>query len=392
MDERRGIPSASGIERLVLCPGSWLLEQSMPPVEEASRPALEGTMLHAVLAGGRGLEGLTDRQLWIVERCRALAEDLCEQLGFAGDGVDARRLVEERLWYNFDDGQPAFSGQMDVAIIEGRRGLVIDYKTGTGPVTPTWENYQMRSQAVLLARSFDLSEVYVSIVQPMADQPVSVALYGPEDLRLAELEMLASLRIAHQESAERIVGDRQCRYCRAKGVCPEVQSHAMTLVSPEMLRTTPGATTGRPVLPELSAGELQELLPKIEIAESVIREVKRQAKVLLEREPEAINGFRLKPGSERRTVVDTQEAYSRLSDVISPERFAACCSLQIGKLEVAYREATGSSARSAREQLDAILGDALQRKQSEASIERSEETPPSRSEPPGPTEPLPGAV
>jgi hypothetical protein len=381
MDERRGIPSASGIERLVLCPGSWLLEQSMPPVEEVSRPALEGTMLHAVLAGGRGLEGLTDRQLWIVERCRALAEDLSEQLGFAGAGVEARTLVEERLWYMFDDGQPAFSGQMDVAIIEGVRGLVIDYKTGTGPVTPTWENYQMRSQAVLLARSFDLSEVYVSIVQPMADHPVSVALYGPEDLRLAELEMLASLRIAHHQNAERIVGDRQCRYCRAKGVCPEVQSHAMTIVPPEMLSITPGPA-GRPVLPELSAGELEELLPKIEIAESVIREVKRQAKVLLEREPDAIDGYRLKPGGERRTILDAQEAYSRIADIISPERFAACCSIQIGKLEAAFREATGATARAARVQLDSLLGETLQRKQSEPSIERiDDETPPSESEP-----------
>jgi hypothetical protein len=368
VDDRKGLPSASGMERIMLCPGSWQLESSMEEVDVPSRAALEGSMLHEVLAGNRPAEGLTERQLWIVQRCRELLAVLQSQLGFAEDYPGSRTLVEERLWFYDEEYRPIYSGQMDYAIVDGTRGLLVDYKTGGAPVTPSGENYQMRSQAVLLAHNFELEEVYVAILQPLAADPIAVARYGPDDLRLAEIDVLAGLDAAIQLNPVRIPGERQCRYCRAKPLCPEVRSQALSLVPPQSIVVD--RPSGKLVVPTLTGEQLSELLPKLEIAEKVIREIKRQAKDLLEEQPDAIEGYQLKQGAERRTIANAQEAYARLSSLLTPEQFAACCSVQIGKLEELLREALGESMRGARQQLDELLGDVVERKPSERSLDR----------------------
>ncbi len=50
-DERQGLPSASGMQRLFLCPGSWNAERKCPVDEESDDAAL-GTMLHVHMEQG----------------------------------------------------------------------------------------------------------------------------------------------------------------------------------------------------------------------------------------------------------------------------------------------------------------------------------------------------
>jgi hypothetical protein len=280
--------------------------------------------------------------------------------------------VEDRLWYRFDDGRPAFSGQVDYAVVQERRGLAIDYKTGSSPVVASRENYQMRAQAVLLARAFALEEVYVAIVQPLAERPVTVALYRQEELKLAELDLLFGLQLAHSDEPERTPGERQCRYCRGRSICPENQEGTVTFVPAPLVQID--RLNEAVAVPALNGEQLAELLPKIEIAEKVIREIRRQAKAVLENDPTAIGGYRLKPGAARRVIVDPREAFSRLASVLSPEEFAACCSVQIGRLEETFRRATGESSRDAREMLAEILGDAVEKRSVDPTLERRDPT------------------
>lgn len=368
---RKGLPSASGMERLILCPGSWHLERTIEYEDSPSRSALDGSMLHEVLAGLRPETGLSDRHLWIVRRSQQIVLELENTLGFPRDNADRRDVVEERFWY-YDEGYgELYSGQMDYGVVIGNRGLIVDYKTGSGPVTPTAENFQMRASAVLLAHNFDLDEVFVAIVQPLAANETSVVRYGREELRRAEVDILVGLRLAAAEQPVRTPGDKQCRYCRAKALCPEVRVQVMDFVP--LAGAGDGAPHAKPgaiAVPQLGGEELAGLLPKLEIVEKVIREIRRQSKDLLDRDPEAIEGYRLREGAERRSIRDVQEAFRRLADVLTPEQFAAACNVQIGRLEEVVREATGETAARAREIVEELLGDTIDRRPNEKSIDR----------------------
>jgi hypothetical protein len=366
--DRRGLPSASGMERLVLCSGSWLLERTVEIDETPSRSALDGTMLHEILAGLRPDTGLSDRHLFVVRRCHEIVAELERQLEFPRDVDDRRTIVEERFWYYDESHRELYSGQMDYAAVIGNRGLIVDYKTGSGPVTPTAENYQMRASAVLLAHNFELDEVYVAIVQPLAENETAVVRYGREELRRAEVDILVGLRMAMASDPVRTPGDKQCRYCRAKGVCPEVRVQVLDLIP----RSNGAAPAAASPLPALSGAELAELLPKLELAEKVIREIRRQAREVLDRDPNAIDGYRLREGAERRSVRDVVEAYRRLSDVLTPEQFAACCSVQIGRLEEMFREVTGETAARSKEILEELLGDTIDRRPTDRAIDRAD--------------------
>jgi hypothetical protein len=367
--DRRGLPSASGMERLILCSGSWQLERTVEIEEIPSRSALDGTMLHEILAGLRPEIGLSDRHQFVVRRCHQIVAELENTLGFPRDAEGRRAIVEERFWYYDEAHRELYSGQMDFAVVIGNRGLIVDYKTGTGPVTPTAENYQMRASAVLLAHNFELDEVYVAIVQPLADNDTAVVRYNREDLRRAEVDILVGIRLATAADPVRTPGDRQCRYCKAKGICPEVRMEVLDLLPPPAAGD-PNGKRAPVVLPALGGEELSTLLPKLELAEKVIREIRRQAKDLLDRDPDAIEGYRLREGAERRNVRDVEEAFRRLSDLLTPEQFAACCNVQIGRLEEMVRAVTGETTARSREILDELLGDTIDRRPTDKSIDR----------------------
>lgn len=368
--DRRGHPSASGMERLILCSGSWRLEKTVEIEESPSRSALDGSMLHEVLAGLRPDTGLSERHQFVVRRCHEIVIELEESLNFPRDADGRRVIVEERFWYYDENRSEQYSGQMDYATVIGSRGLIVDYKTGTGPVTPTAANWQMRASAVLLAHNFDLDEVFVAIVQPLAENDTAYVRYGREDLRRAEVDILVAVRLANAAEAARTPGDRQCRYCRAKALCPEVRGEVLSLVPPSIAAGGSVPRKAQVALPTLSGEEISELLPRLELAEKVIREIRRQAKDMLERDPTAIEGYRLREGVERRNIRDTEEAFRRLRDVLTPEQFAACCNVQLGRLEEMYRAVTGESVARSKEILDELLGEVVDRRPTDRTIDR----------------------
>ncbi len=218
-EDRRGVPSASGLERLTLCPGSWRMERGIPlSVGQGPRADL-GNRMHEVLAGARAKEDLSASQREVVRRGLALAEQVIESLDLSGS--EARRLVEERLWMHYREGGPAFSARVDLAVVCGDRGLVLDYKTGSSFITDPSDNRQLHAQAVLLSRHYSLSSVDAAIVQPLVAQPISVTRFDAPRLAELEREIFAALRAAAVEDAPLVPGPVQCRHCRARRHCPE---------------------------------------------------------------------------------------------------------------------------------------------------------------------------
>lgn len=342
-DERRGVPSASGLERVALCPGSWALEQQCPP-DEDSPYAAEGSMLHAVLAGEISDDGLTSDQQWIVSECQDTEARIVANLDMESASVER----EQRLWYP----DPAFSGKPDAIYIQGTKLLAVDYKTGRGAVPSAESNWQMRALAVLTAHHYGVTDVYVALIQPRGKEPLTICHYNERNLERAARSITNVIRKAMSAEAPRVPGDKQCRYCRAKMFCPEIRGEALSIVPVEAI------TTAVVELPTLTAEQLAVLLPKCELAEQVIKGVKAQAKQLLENGGE-IDGYALQEGATRREIPDAQKAYAKLDDIVTPEEYAGVCTVGLGKLEKLYGEKAGLKGGALRAALAGRLGDAM---------------------------------
>lgn len=333
-DERRGKPSASGIHRLVACPGSWLMEKDLP--ETTSEDAEEGRILHAVMAGERSSDDLTEDQRWCIDRCRELEAQVIAQV-WPEEDAEYEEMREVRVWDLLWLGQAKYSGQSDYT----RRGrnctVVIDYKFGRIAVDPAEANWQMLTLGVLAdchRRPDATGSTYVATIQPRTSNQVTICAYSQEQLAEGDKIIEAAINAAQRPDAPRIPGESQCRYCKAKDRCPEAIGVAVELALP--------------AVPALTGEQYAEILPKIAVAEKVIKALKDGAKALLQAGG-AIPGYELKPGASQREIEDPQAAFAALSDIITPEEFLSACGVSVVELEKLYGEKAGlkGAARTA---------------------------------------------
>ena len=355
-DERLGLPSASSMERYLLCPGSYAAERGLP--ETTSDDAEAGNRIHAVLAGETVTPPLSDDEERTMEACRTQAEQLIAELVPGNDAIHRER----RLWFGNQ-----WSGKPDLVAVDCvfADALVIDYKTGRGEVATADGNMQLRALAVLGAEEYKLSLVAVAIVQPLAGPP-SVCIYSAGDLKKARKEVLGIIDAIHKPDAPRIPSPKACQYCKAKGTerCPEsiavVESLPMEV-----------SRDGREIV--LTPERLAELLEKLPMVEKVIDAIRGKARRMLEA-GETVPGWTLKPGSERETIADPTTVYNRASAAgVNSEAFMACVSITKTKLKDAVKSATGDKGKALDARLDSILAGCTEEKQAAPSLAKVKE-------------------
>jgi hypothetical protein len=315
MDERQGLPSASGIERLALCPGSFRLEQGQP--DTASAESESGTRIHAWLAGEWN-GTLSDDEMEIAVMCQSLSVRVTEQWeAMHGINGDAGFMVETRLWL-LNRGNQVMSGQADRIALMPPHGLVLDFKTGRGEVQDPRENLQLRALAVLAAETCELETVTVAIIQPLATSEPALCRYDHAALEVARREILSILSIARNPDAPLIPGDRQCKYCRAALVCPARRQEF------EKLALTTIHETGLTV----SNQDLVALLDKCGPAAKLIGQIKAEAFRRAEEDPEAWRelGFEIQTPKGKNEISDIATVTNRLNEmgVPWPEITAKC--------------------------------------------------------------------
>lgn len=351
-DERRGIPSASGLERICLCPGSWQAEQLCSPEPESSDAAY-GTRLHAYLEQGTLPQDAEEAEA--VTWCRQMESEFSEDL--LGKGFTTIR--EARMF----DTEGMFSGKPDYIAINGDSAFIADYKFGRVAVEEAASNIQLAAYAVLLKdNNPQIARVYACILQPFCSrQRPAVTVYGNDEFSAAKHYIATAIKAAAEEEASLKPGEKQCRYCRAKATCPAVMSRTLTCKSVKRWEL-------------LSLEKRAELWKHAQLARKMADSIERHIKADLKAEIE-IPGLTLAPGRKMITVTDAQKAFSILSKEcgVTGEEFAACCKVNISavdKLFHAKRKETDPSAKTkdSASVLREILADCTETKVSDGSI------------------------
>jgi Protein of unknown function (DUF2800) len=354
-----------------LCRGRHQAQINLPELPRSDSGAA-GTVIHALWTG---TESPREPGADEIEKAEALSEQevrVAEEFFPTGDGLV--RIVERRLWHEFpavsDDpaqGTLKTSGQFDVALIhpESRRALICDGKSGWLPVTPNPSNLQLRRLAGLLWLQLDSAEIGVCILKPLGKMEAP-CLYTVPDLRRSVSEMEEDVRQSHTANAPRTAGEEQCRYCRAREVCPARLAwlaEALPAVFPPLpLKTARDWTPAQRAL----------FLEREKDARDWLAARKDEIKALLSERAEAVPGYGLKPGRTVETITDPQQVWQRFSQGLGGglQAFMKCIKVGKSALKDEVRALSGHQGRALEADLDSLLAGCVETTTSAPTIER----------------------
>ena len=233
--------------------------------------------------------------------------------------------MEKRLWYS----KNKFSGKADYVAFRDRDAVILDYKTGRIKVDEATCNQQLKWCMALVDNALlkrKLETITVAVSQPPA-RHFSVYTYERPDITDSKqaISRLVNLIDKGRDNPSLTPGTTQCRYCKAKAVCPALGRQSEAL--PEL--TSEGTLT--PLL-------LSKALPMLGAIEARCKAIKEQArKVLLG--GGKINGWRLKSGPTRRKVTDAHKVYEALADSgVQFDDILKAASFSVPKVERLCRE------------------------------------------------------
>lgn len=221
--------SPSGAHRWLRCPGSSDAEAAVP--DRGSSYAAEGTTAHTLAAAllvGRDAEipGVDDEMREHIARYVALVR------GLMGDG--STMLVEQAVPIGHITGESGAEGTADAIIIsqDGATVTIIDLKYGAGVRVGAEGNEQLMLYAlgaleVVALLGHEPTTARLIISQPRVADGLDEWVVSVADLRLFA-EQAAQAAALVVPGAERRPGEKQCRFCRAKGSCPALTEMALS--------------------------------------------------------------------------------------------------------------------------------------------------------------------
>jgi hypothetical protein len=298
------IVGGSTAKRVIACPGSVALVDSVPP-KPSSSYADEGTLLHDTIASilesdldPYSLVGTTYEKTVLTE---ALVDDKLIPALRALDEIDPKGemeyAVESRV--GFGDFLPDVFGSTDLLGRIGDRAVVLDWKFGDGVAVEVEENSQLLFYAAAAKRTAetawafkDAKEVELIIVQPPYVKRWVTDLARVDAF---EKELAAAVKVAMQPNAPLASGDH-CKWCAAKPVCP-----IMTGAVDRALKAK---------LEALPVEQIAHYLEQAPLIEGFIKDLQQLAHGLLE-EGQKVPGWKLvnKRATRQWTNEDKAEAW-----------------------------------------------------------------------------------
>lgn len=326
-DERRGLPSASGAEKLYMCAGSFKAEQEAPDTEPTDE-AIQGSEIAEALEND-DFTALDEEGRNIADKLKEMEAQALEAWRIS-NRLEARAITtarEERLWVRGEDGKTIGSAKLDVFWIQDGHGLGIDDKSGYLKVTASHRNYQLRVQALALFDEYPVAKIRVGTAQYRFRGHLDICDYDLKALQMAKKEYEFAWWRAQQPHAPRQAGS-WCRYCKAKPYCREAAAYSLLPVP----IAKPGMDIAAAVA-QLTPQELAFLHEKKAIAEKVFEAVDTRLRSLPR---EVLNEVGLdlgKPGSSRE-ITDIKKLWNLLyAQGVTQDEFISLCKAAIGKVE-----------------------------------------------------------
>lgn len=160
-------------------------------------------------------------------------------------GAEVTLLVEQRLSIEHITGEPGAKGTSDCVIIatwpDGRAEIEVrDLKYGRGVAVQAERNYQAMIYADAAHEEhsafYDFERINIVIHQPRVNEKPSEWATTPADLHAwirgtakpaAERALLYvdSVELAPLSPSDFNPGEKQCKFCKAKAVCPALAAH-----------------------------------------------------------------------------------------------------------------------------------------------------------------------
>jgi len=243
-----------------------------------------------------------------------------------------------------------------------KTALVNDLKSGFAAVERAELNLQLRGYAVLVGDTEPVERVYVSILQPRLwshRDRVTLARYEAEDLSRARDEVYGIIAATEAPDAPLRAGEEQCRYCRAKLLCPAFR--AAIAAVPDRFRPDPKLSKRAREdyierrLKECTDEQLEAVLAACTMADHVSAAARDEARTRIA--AGAFTKFILGKEWNVRTVKNVRRAIAMLAlaGVASREDILDICDIPLDQLEKNYRARHGGTWDAARDKINKVL-------------------------------------
>ena len=248
---------ASVTHRYFGCPGSvGLIRENSVLVEEDQMPppsphALYGTAGHALIERCLNEDAAPMAFLGTVIEDVEVDQEMVEAARVCIDWAKGHFNNTTSMWLEqrvnmkaLEPDAPLF-GTSDLILYDSsvHRLTVGDWKIGRGVVVDVEDNPQLLFYALgallLLEKEMPdarVDQIVVAIVQPRIAHPdglIRTLVVTPDDLMAFGVLLLQSVRDALSVDAPRIPGEKQCRWCPAKAICPEFAGQALNVAQDE---------------------------------------------------------------------------------------------------------------------------------------------------------------
>ena len=308
---------ASNAHRWLHCGGSVKAEQGIP--DKSSSFAAEGTAAHelselALLSKEQhDPHHWVGRELpesgWYVDKEMAdfvqVYTDYCRAIAKEADEV----FIEQRVSYS--DWVPDGFGTNDFGALylEGKRIKIADLKYGKGVQVDAEHNPQAMLYALGTYAEFSWIEnfewVDIAIVQPRLDHISEWSISVKELLKWAEW-VSQRAEIALSDDAERVPGEKQCRFCKAKDRCPALLKYTEDIIMADFDDLDELESPDR-----LTDKQLSNILQHKGLVESWLTSVENVVRERLEAGGD-FPGFKIVEGRSLRRWSDEEYAHSAL--------------------------------------------------------------------------------
>lgn len=362
LQDRGDWTSASAAEYDSLCPGRHLAQRGLPDTKNADAEA--GDRIHEWLASPaseRSKLELPAEELETAEACAAIEEKVIGTWLYAGEELRVER--EQRLWVDF--GELRHSGKPDVVYVQGERALILDYKTGRNEARMSSANMQLRDLAVLVSSCYGVKEVVVGIVQPWVTHEPELCRYTFHDLAGSMADLEDRVKASNNPKSERVAGEVQCRYCRAKSTCDAFAGASLPAASNN--GPVPAAERLVESIQAMSGGRLGQFLGLARLAAET---AEKEVRTRLEKGVVVI-GWQLKPGRLTEKITNAQAVFERFVLMGgTTEQFMPAVTVTKGKLKDQARAVTGEKGKALEARLSGLIEGATESKQSAPVLER----------------------